>query len=727
MNAIHPEISFEPENWTKIWPKKLNTFELHHWTDPLGNPNDYCKEEITWEQLDRNPRFFDEKHFQERFWEKYKPFQVITENLNWTYKIREIKPIIVGWMWTDISSKTLIQEALDLNITWHMSSIWMWWTYDNPDVYVKWAEFKENYARVTKYFYELFQDKLWLPKEFIDKEFFDCLDENNDNFAVLKNPSARMFRMKDLIAIYEQASELKANWKDFWINCMYKTTSYFAAMKVAALARISFISTAAWFPGKCPKSTTTRFLKDVNQYLKTKINEVPAIWIIVSTHNMPPEIENYDYIILEDTKYAWWHLWPETQKDVLDAIRRIKEWKKYNWQPICLAWWFNSQERIKWALDNWIKWFQIWTLASVAQEARNWEWKKFKENNIALNHLWELNKNDIEMISTIQEGRKNVEWVLAQAQKDIFWITQSFMTNRVFDYIHSQIFAIDFNKTTALSDELDENWNRKEWKIQLDEQEQQIYEDLMENLWFFMRETLKTKYKASNINELIDKIIQEFQTTKNKRKRKMWDELTETLTKKDPNFKIENFVNKETNSVNEVLNYFYNIEMYKVLRTYGNALKFVKVFNDFFEENPWKVPTHLKADSVVWFKWRLRLLADCYKLLKKVNTPRCVECLNTCNLVERWNTNDESASRLCIVEWLDHRTQDEPEKCATQKIDDRLNHRTQYESEDNVIQQIKEIMDKIIINFTWTTTVPYWEIRPFKDIIAFLMWYYVKR
>jgi len=101
-----------------------------------------------------------------------------------------------------------------------------------------------------------------------------------------------------------------------------------------------------------------------------------------------------------------------------------------------------------------------------------------------------------------------------------------------------------------------------------------------------MREELKSKYKVNNVEELVDKIIQEYQTTKNKRKRKMWDELVKTLTKKDASFNIENFVNKQTDSVNEVLNYFYNIEMYKVLRTYGNALKFVKAFNDFFEENP---------------------------------------------------------------------------------------------------------------------------------------------
>lgn len=129
----------------------------------------------------------------------------------------------------------------------------------------------------------------------------------------------------------------------------------------------------------------------------------------------------------------------------------------------------------------------------------------------------------------------------------------------------------------------------------------------------------------------------------------------------------------------------------KVLKNYGNAKKFLKEFDTYNKSNA-EVPTHVVFDSTVWFPGRMKITKNLYEIIAwEVNSTWCTACLTDCILANRWSVRGDRWSTFCIR--------------------DRLN----YLNPDRNIP------------FSWRSTVPYDEIRPIKDIMAYLMWAYVKR
>ena len=131
----------------------------------------------------------------------------------------------------------------------------------------------------------------------------------------------------------------------------------------------------------------------------------------------------------------------------------------------------------------------------------------------------------------------------------------------------------------------------------------------------------------------------------------------------------------------------------KVFRNYWNAKKFLKWLEDFRDDHEGKNPTHLVFDSTVWFPWRTRITKKMDIILSwKMKSSWCVNCLTDCILATRWNATTNSSSSFCIYDWLDQTD-----------------------------------IDKENIAFSWLSTVPYPEIRPIKDTIAYYMWTYIER
>lgn len=133
----------------------------------------------------------------------------------------------------------------------------------------------------------------------------------------------------------------------------------------------------------------------------------------------------------------------------------------------------------------------------------------------------------------------------------------------------------------------------------------------------------------------------------------------------------------------------------KDLRLHWNLLKAHDEFENFGEL--WKIPTHILFDSVVWFIWRMRIEWWEHRLMNwtVMKQIKCVQCVTHCVLTNRWWGDECDWTRFCIRNSL-HIWNRNPEK-------------------------------DLIVNFTWTTTPFYPEIRPVKDIIAAYMWVEIVR
>lgn len=612
----------ENNDFSKI---KLNTIELEKGLYPNWKIEDFCDTIVSWEEFDNNPEFFSEKNKKEAFWDNYKSVNEIeiTET-DWSKSTRKIPSIIAWWMWTNVSSASLVEWMNKLWFWWHLSSIGIGFYYYQK----KYPElFTENFTWVNelkeivkKDFDIVFKECLWLEDEFIKKHFFVC----NDLWESEKNIGfnwelwlEKLVRMMDLVSIYHEVIDLYEKGNNVWINCMYKTSSYIAALKISMLCWMDYITTAAWNPEVNPK----KFLKSFLQDLKKEWREVelPAFWLLVSSWRKQVFSDlDYDYYTFEEWALAWGHIIRMWDKfEWLKKIRELFEKAGKKIPPIYAAAWTSTNKDIREAFDAWFDWVQIWTLPAVSQEACNGEWDEFKERLIWWNHIWENTEIDEKFFAWVDEVKWNFEKIVEDfnaellsilEQKESTW--ESPEIKRVRDYLYKVVYNAFFQEEIKSLDELSV-------------EEQEYYNTIKE--FFF------TKYE--------------------------WDM-------------------KKIN---------------KVFRNAWNAMKFLQEFEKFVSEK-WEKPTHMVFDSTVWFPWRTKIAWNIHEVVAwEVKSNWCINCLTDCILAWRWSVREDRGSTFCIYNRLNYLNPDKD------------------------------------ISFSWRSTVPYSEIRPIKDIMAYLMWTYVDR
>lgn len=424
----------------------------------------------------------------------------------------------------------------------------------------------------------------------------------------------KITRMMDLVAIYREVWQLKKNWNNVWINCMYKTSSYIAALKISIISWIDYITTAAWNPEINPKEFLKEFVKDLENEWKQV--DLPAFWLLVSSWNKRILKDlDYDYYTFEEWETAWGHVIRLGNK--YEEFAKIKEifekaWKKL--PPIYAAGWVSTNQDIRKAFDAGFSWVQIWTLWAVSSEACAWNGKEFKESLIWGNHLWEdtlIDKNFYEGVNEVKEG---FEKIVEDFNKQILSILEVWEESPEIKKVKDYLFKLIYN------DFFDEEIKDFE---SLSPKEKEYYNKIKE---FFY-----TKYDWD-----LDKIK-------------------------------------------------------KVFRNLWNSKKFLREFNDFVEKNK-ETPTHMVFDSTVWFPWRTKIVKYLYEVVAwEVKSTWCINCLIDCILAWRWNVRESRGSTFCIYNRLNYLNPDKH------------------------------------LAFSWRSTVPYDEIRPIKDIMAYLMGTYIKR
>lgn len=632
-------------------PRQLNTMDLERWLDPNWEVSKYCNTSITWEELDEDLDWvFSIENKKEAFWEKYKDTNVIkVNNPDWTMREVSIPTVVNWWMWTNVSSASMVEAMNNLWFWWHLSSIWLWFYYfqDNFEWFFdKKTTEKEQKSIVQKEFDKLFKEELWLSDELIEKHFFICPELweeiNEKNWKPHKNAwfnwqawRQRIVRMMDLISTYRTVKKLKDNWNNVWLNAMYKTSSYIAMLKLSVLAWVDYVTTAAWSPSIknpetwkayniCPKT----FLKDFFEDVKWMWVKMPAFWLLVATSDariIRDEDYNYDYYVFEEWEKAWWHVlrfWDKYKH--LERFKKAFEEKWIPLPPFYAAWWINSWSEIKSALDAWFSWVQIWTSLAVSQEAVDGKWEEFKKRLIWWNHLWPESEIDTRAYEMIEKEKKKFEKLIRVYNRNIL-------------------------KHLVKTQWIDYNEESPEIKRLRDFVYRVVYSD------FFWE-------KIEEINDEEKKLLEQIR------------------------FFIESYYDWEDE------------EIYAVLREYWNALKFLKNFEKFKEENEWKLPTHIVFNSTVWFTWRSRIVKWIRNVIARsrktsIKAMRwCIWCLTDCILMNRWwEIKADRWSPFCIYDWLD-------------QTEDREN-----------------------IAFSSPSTVPYDEIRPLRDIMTFFLWKYVTR
>lgn len=528
-------------------------------------------------------------------------------------------------MWIDIWSLSLLEAASLKSSTWkwyymssHLSSIWIgdfrW--YDLFDDNWKW--FERYWDKIEKEFYDLFEIELWLTREQIEKHFLkndENLNLEHDNFKIDLNKSLkerktfldssfqptnkawRIFLMKDLVALYHDVKSAKNMWLFVPINHMYKSTSYVASIKVAALAWADAITTWAWIPRTWYKDKDNDFVQPrdiILDFFKSIWKEnykIPAFWLIVSmTMAYAPW---YDYYIDEDPRNAWWHQWAYEsmlpyekrvwKENVLTSLRK-REWINED-TPIYAAGWINSASDIKELFDMWFDWIQLWTNFAVSKEARWWEWEDFKKALISWNHFWKETKIDEIAINSFKKLKSNIDKEIEKYRlkfEEILWLGE----NKVFNWWFHWFVIFKFREVIDVINLIESKiFKKTDWICKLSTKNHEIIYNLMSDL-------LYKKY----------------------------------------NWNLE--------------------KLRKDLRVYWNLLKAFEEFKKF--ESSKTLPTHLLFDSVVWFIWRLRIEWGEHRLLNEtiMKSITCVQCVTHCLLRNIWWVAQEKWSKFCISDSL---------------------------------------------------------------------------
>jgi len=608
---------------------KLNTIELEKWQNPYWNIEDYTNEVKDWNIFDEEEKdFFSLENIKESFWKNYKDTILKIKQPNWEEKEIKISWIINWWMWTNVSSRDMVQAMNDIWFWGHLSSIWIGFYYfeDNFEGFYD-KKNKEQNLIVEEEFTKIFENELWLTKDFLNKHFFVCNELVKDWEEQKRNTgfnwelwNEKYTRMMDLIAIYREVKNLKNKWNTVWLNAMYKTSSYIATLKIASLCWIDYVTTAAWNPDKNPKEFLKEFYSDLEE--ENIGYEIPAYWLLISMDRAVKDFD-YDYYIFEDWHKAGGHVikmkWTDKYKQLPKIKARFeKAWKRV--PPIFAAWWVDSNKEVKKALELWFDWIQIGTSVAVSEEAVNWKWDIFKKRLIAWNHLWPKTEEDI----------KYEEFIDNEYDKFKKQIKKS-----------NRLILKYLNKNLKESDE--------DFEI--------------------------TSEKINLLKDYIFKIIY----------KDFYNEEVEELNEEEQ--KMYNLVNQ---FLQEKFNWDLD-EINKMIRNYGNSMKFVKEFDEFLNNND--TPTHLVFDSTVGFPWRTKIFKWIIDIVAwKIKSSKCVNCLTDCILANRWPSKEDKSSTFCIYDWLDQTNNNKPN-----------------------------------IAFSGLSTVPYSDIRPIKDIMAYYMWTYIKR
>ncbi len=675
---------------------KLNTVELETWLYPNWKIEDFCNNTIDWKVLDCNIKdFFSIQSKRFAFWDNYKDNnQIETINSDWETENKNIPTIINWWMWTNVSSASLVEAMNKLWFWWHLSSIWIWMYYFyeryknrfNKDF--KWNNSLDNIVQTE--FDIIFKDELWLSDEFIKKHFFVCdelCDEKNPNkknkWFNWELAKERTSRMMDLVATYRQTKDLKSRENNVWINCMYKTSSYIASLKIAALCWIDYVTTAAWNPTKNPKEILKDFSEDLKKEWKTC--SIPAMWLLVSSSKILVDFD-YDYYTFEEWALAWWHILRLSKDDKFKELKLIKDkfikaWKKI--PPFYAAWWVSTNKEIKEVLDYTVVDLDIFIKIREVLDGKKLDKNIIKEIRDGLDCIG-LDSDIIKEIRDGLDGKK--------LDSDIIKRIKDALIVKWFDWV--QIWTI-----AAVSEEAcDGDW--KEFKERLIWWNHLWENTEIDTKFFEWVDQAKQGFEKivgdfnKQILSILDKTEIEQETPEIKRVR---DYLYKVVYNAFFDEKIDKLSDKEQEYYNKIKEFFYvrykwkTDKIKKVFRDMWNAMKFLQEFEKYVKEN-WKKPTMLVFDSTAWFPGRTKIIPKMYEVIAwNVKPTWCTWCLTDCICAWRWSVREDRWSKFCIYNWLNYLNPDKN------------------------------------IAFSWRSTVPYAEIRPIRDSMAYLMGTYVKR
>ncbi|MFA5917405.1 MAG: hypothetical protein WC850_04190 [Candidatus Gracilibacteria bacterium] len=608
---------------------KLNTIEFENGLNPNGKIEDFCDITIDGKVLDRNIEdFFSIQSKKIAFGKKYKDNnQIETTNSDGKITKKNIPTIINGGMGKNVSSPSLVEGMNEIGFGGHISSIDVGFFYyykKYPDLFNEdftWkSELKE---KVKKDFDELFKGELGLSDEFINKHFFVCddLGENDKNEGFNGElGNEKIARMMDLIVIYKETTRLKKEGNNVGINCMYKTSSYIASLKISILAGMDYITTAAGNPTMNPKEFLKEFFDDLKE--SNKEFSLPAFGLLVSGGRSKVFTDfDYDYYTFEQGDKAGGHIIRMGDKfEELEKIKGLFEKKGKVMPPIYAAGGVSTNKEIKEAFEAGFSGIQIGTIPAVSEEACDGDGEVFKKRLIGGNHLGEETDLDREFFAEGEDVLKKFEKIIEK---------------------YNGLILRNLSKETGIDykEETPEIANVRDYLYKI------IYND-------FFDEEIK------NLEDLSEEELKNYN-------------------------QIKAFIFTSKNGDIKKIN--------KVLRNYGNAKKFVKEFNKFKEEND-SSPTHIVFDSTVGFPGRMKIMENIHEVIAgEVKSNGCINCLTDCILAGRGNIREDRGSTFCIK--------------------DRLN----YLNPDKNIA------------FSGRSTVPYPEIRPIMDGMAYLMGTYVKR
>jgi hypothetical protein len=661
-----------------IWKKTLNTFKLWVWLHNWEPLNNICPYKISWYIFD-TPKWQEEvfslESRKEAWWEKYKETNIVkTKRLDWTTDDIVLPSIWWGWMWMDISSISL-NEAASFKaisggwyfITSHISSIWTG-NFRSPDFFENnWEWFEIYWDIIEKKFYDLFEGELWLTKDQIEKEFLkvnDNLNLDSENFSI--NTTNQKKDKKTYLDVSFQP--VNKAWRLYLMKDLIELYSDIKRAKNKWLfIPVNHMYKSTWYIASI-KVAALAWADAI-----TTGAGMPRTWFRESDNiDVNPRdivIDFYKNIWMENIRMpAFWL--------IVSMTMAHAPWYDYyiDEDPRNAGW-------HQWATESMLPYDKRVWKQSVLNSLRKREW--VNENTPIYAGWWINSAKDIKEMFDMW-----FDWIQ-------LWT--SFAVSK-----EARNYQWDDFKKALIS------WNHFWPEVEIDKIAKKAAENLKENIdkeveifrkkfeeilwininncmitypdiwWLSSSFNIKTILWLSN-TQIIDVI--------NTIEEQIFLNNNEWLSKlNEAQITLYNFISEKLFE-----KYNWDIKLLrKELRLYWNLLKAYNEFKNFWDL--WKIPTHLLFDSVVWFLWRMRINGWEHRLLNGtvMRAIRCVQCVTHCLLTKRWWVSEEQWSRFCINNSLSIWRRDEE--------------------------------NDLIVNFTWTTTAFYSEIRPVKDIISAFIW-----
>ena len=659
-----------------IWNKTLNTFQLwvwlHNW-EPLSS---ICTKQINWSEIDTSEGLKNVLSLENRkdaWWEKYRETNpIITTRLNWTKDEILLPSIWWGWMWMDISSLSLNEatsyEATSGNwyfMTSHISSIWIG-NFIWPDFFEnKWEWFELHWNRVEKIFFNLFEN-LWLIREQIEVEFLkvdDNLNLDPKNFKIdLKEPKKNRKTYLD--------SSFQPNNREWRLVLMKDLIELYKNIIKAKdswlFVPINHMYKATWYVASI-KVAALAWADAI-----TTGAWIPRTWYSENNnvYVQPRDIvtEFYKSIWRGDLKMpAFWL--------IVSMTMAYSPWFDY---------YINEDPRNawghQWATESILQYEKRISKQSVLKSLKKRGWI---ENTPIYAGGWINSAADIKEMFEMW-----FDWIQLWTS---FAVSKEARNHEWDDFKKALISWNHFWPETKIDNIASEAANILEKNI---ETEIEIFRKKFENIlginldkWLLIHNISWYLKHAYNLEEDLWISYQDAVDVINLIENKIFN-----------NGDIKNEFLSDTKyslyeSILEELELKYNWDIKKLrkeLRLYWNLLKAKKEFKKLWEL--WKIPTHLLFDSVVWFIWRMRIEWWEHRLLNwsVMKAIKCIQCVTSCLLTNTWWVTEEQWSKFCIRNSLDIWKRDRNKD--------------------------------LIVNFTWTTTAFYPEIRPVKDIISAFVW-----